>query len=133
MPVDYAALKKGGFMRQKQKNCFSLRLRVVGGNVTVKQLSAIARVAEKYGDGHVHLTSRQSIEIPFVHLEDIDAVKAELSTGDVEPGVCGPRVIDAAIAFFDENAKSGERFKFTIDRFGWEKFREKMLEAVSSG
>ena len=26
--VDYAALKKGGFMRQKQKNHFSLRLRV---------------------------------------------------------------------------------------------------------
>ena len=28
--VDYAALKKGGFMRQKQKGCFSLRLAVVG-------------------------------------------------------------------------------------------------------
>ena len=26
MAVDYAALKKGGFMRQKQKNNFSLRL-----------------------------------------------------------------------------------------------------------
>jgi anaerobic sulfite reductase subunit C len=28
MAVDYAALKKGGFMRQKQKNNFSLRLQV---------------------------------------------------------------------------------------------------------
>ena len=27
--VDYAALKKGGFMRQKQKGCFSLRVAVV--------------------------------------------------------------------------------------------------------
>ena len=26
MAVDYATLKKGGFMRQKQKNNFSLRL-----------------------------------------------------------------------------------------------------------
>ena len=25
--VDYAALKKGGFMRQKQKGCFSLSCR----------------------------------------------------------------------------------------------------------
>ena len=31
MAVDYSTLKKGGFMRQKQKNCFSLRLAVVGG------------------------------------------------------------------------------------------------------
>ena len=45
MAVDYATLKKGGFMRQKQKNNFSLRLRVVGGNLTAKQLAKIAEVA----------------------------------------------------------------------------------------
>ena len=92
MAVDYAALKKGGFMRQKQKNNFSLRLRVVGGNVTAKQIAKVAEVAEKYGDGYVHLTSRQSIEIPFIKLSDIDEVKAALAEGGVEPGVCGPRV-----------------------------------------
>ena len=92
MATDYAALKKGGFMRQKQKNNFSLRLRVVGGNVTSGQLAKIAEVAEKYGDGHVHLTSRQSVEIPFIKLEQIDEVKAALDEGGVQPGVCGPRV-----------------------------------------
>ncbi len=92
MAVDYSTLKKGGFMRQKQKNNFSLRLRVVGGNVTAGQLAKIAEVAEKYGDGHVHLTSRQSIEIPFIKLEQIDEVKNALGEGGVEPGVCGPRV-----------------------------------------
>lgn len=49
MAVDYAALKKGGFMRQKQKNNFSLRLQVVGGNLTAENLKKIAEVAEKYG------------------------------------------------------------------------------------
>ncbi len=92
MAVDYATLKKGGFMRQKQKNNFSLRLQVVGGNLTAEQLAVIARVAQQYGDGHVHLTSRQGVEIPFIKLEQIDAVKAALAEGDVTPGVCGPRV-----------------------------------------
>lgn len=92
MAVDYATLKKGGFMRQKQKNIFSLRLRVVGGNLSAVQLAKIAEVAEKYGDGHVHLTSRQSVEIPFIKLDDIDEVKNMLAEGGVEPGVCGPRV-----------------------------------------
>ena len=92
MAVDYALLKKGGFMRQKQKDNFSLRLRVVGGNLTAVQLAKIAEVAEKFGDGHVHLTSRQSVEIPFIKLSDIDAVKSALGEGGVEPGVCGPRV-----------------------------------------
>ncbi len=90
--VDYAALKKGGFMRQKQKNTFSLRLQVVGGQVTVEQLKTISEVADKYGDGYVHLTSRQSIEIPFVKLDDVEVVKEELAKGDCRPGVCGPRV-----------------------------------------
>ena len=92
MAVDYATLKKGGFMRQKQKNNFSLRLRVVGGNLTAKQLAKIAEVSENYGDGYVHLTSRQSVEIPFVKLDDVEAVRDALAEGDVEPGVCGPRV-----------------------------------------
>ena len=79
--TDYAALKKGGFMRQKQKDNFSLRLAVVGGTLTTENLRKIAEVAEKYGDGHVHLTSRQGVEIPFVKLQDIDEVKDSLAQG----------------------------------------------------
>lgn len=90
--VDYALLKKGGFMRQKQKNHFSLRLQVVGGNLTAENLKKIAEVAEQFGDGHVHLTSRQSVEIPFIKLEDVEVVKEELAKGGCAPGVCGPRV-----------------------------------------
>ena len=40
--VDYATLKKGGFMRQKQKNNFSLRLACVGGALTAENLKKIA-------------------------------------------------------------------------------------------
>ena len=47
--VDYAALKKGGFMRQKQKGFFSLRIQVVGGNLTAENIKTVAEVAEKYG------------------------------------------------------------------------------------
>ncbi len=92
MAVDYATLKKGGFMRQKQKDNFSLRLAVVGGTLTAENLRKIADVAEQFGDGHVHLTSRQGVEIPFVKLQDVDEVKDELAKGGCKPGVCGPRV-----------------------------------------
>jgi len=90
--VDYKALKNGGFMRQVQKNHFSLRLKVVGGNLTADQLATIAAISKKYGDGHVHLTSRQGVEIPFIKLADVETVKAELEAGGVNTGVCGPRV-----------------------------------------
>ena len=92
MAVDYKALKNGGFMRQVQKNNFSMRLKVVGGYLTADQLASIAEISKKYGDGHVHLTSRQGVEIPFIKLADVEAVKAELEAGGVNTGVCGPRV-----------------------------------------
>ena len=73
--IDYAKLKKGGFMRQKQKGKFSLRLQVVAGNLTAENLQAIQSVAEEYGKGYVHLTSRQGVEIPFIDYEHIEEVK----------------------------------------------------------
>ena len=90
--VDYATLKRGGFMRQKQKNRFSLRLHVVGGAMSADDLRAVSQVADKYGNGTVHLTARQGVEIPFVRLEDVEAIRAELAELGLAPGVCGPRV-----------------------------------------
>ena len=39
------------------------------------------------------------------------------------------RVTDAAIQFFDDNAKPSERFQFTIERVGIEKFKKVIEEA----
>jgi dissimilatory sulfite reductase (desulfoviridin) alpha/beta subunit len=79
-------------MRQRQPNYFSMRLKSVGGHFTAVQLATIQTVAEKFGKGYVHLTSRQGIEIPFIHLDDVDTVKKTLAQGGVQVGVCGPRV-----------------------------------------
>ena len=92
MAADYKALKEGGFMRQVEKDKFSLRLRVTGGALTAGQLAVIADVSRRYGRGRVHLTSRQGLEIPFIRLEDTERVKAALTEGGVPIGVCGPRV-----------------------------------------
>ena len=92
MAVNYKELKQGGFMQQIQKDHFSLRLRIVGGQIEAKQLKKVSEIAEKYGKGYVHMTSRQSIEIPFIKLEDVETVKNELTTSGLQPGACGPRV-----------------------------------------
>ncbi len=88
----YKELKKGGFMRQIQAGKFSLRLRVVGGQLNAGQIAKISEIADKYGKGYVHMTSRQGIEIPFIDFKDINAVKEELAEVDLQPGACGPRV-----------------------------------------
>ena len=49
--VDYAALKKGGYMRQKQKGYGSLRLAVIGGNLTAENIKKVAEVADRKSVG----------------------------------------------------------------------------------
>ncbi|MHB8281018.1 MAG: 4Fe-4S binding protein [Candidatus Humimicrobiaceae bacterium] len=90
--VDYKALKKGGFMRQVQKDRFSLRLRIVGGQIKADQLQKVYEIANKFGHGYIHMTARQSIEIPFIQLKDVEEVKKELLEAGLQPGACGPRV-----------------------------------------
>lgn len=114
MAIDYSSLKKGGFMRQKQKNKFSLRLQVVGGSLTAENLVKIAEVAEKYGKGYVHLTSRQGVEIPFISFDDIEEVKEELAKGGCKPGVCGPRVRTVTACQGSEVCPSGNIDTFKI-------------------
>jgi len=90
--VDYKELKKNGFLKQVQKDRFSLRLRIAGGRIQTEQLKKVYEVAEKYGEGYVHMTARQSVEIPFIKLEDIENVKKELAEAGLQPGALGARV-----------------------------------------
>lgn len=43
--ANFKELKKGGFMKQKQKDRFSMRLKTIGGQVTIQQLETIRHVA----------------------------------------------------------------------------------------
>lgn len=86
------ALKSKGFLPQKQEDCFSMRLKIVGGQLDVEKLRAIADTAEKYGSGYVHITSRQGIEIPFVRLEDTEKANCELENYGIAGGATGKKV-----------------------------------------
>jgi dissimilatory sulfite reductase (desulfoviridin) alpha/beta subunit len=89
---DLAEIKKNGFIPQKQQNRFSLRLRVTGGNLSAGQLAAAAGIADEFGQGAVHLTSRQGMEIPHIKLEDLDKVQSALRAGGLESACVGPGV-----------------------------------------
>ncbi len=84
-------LKRVGIIAQNQKDTFLIRLRTVGGDLNAEELGVITRVSQKYGRGEVHLTTRQAVEIPFVHVDDLEAARTELEENGIVLGVCGPR------------------------------------------
>lgn len=61
-------------------------------NAYFRKLKSNSKGCRQYGQGYIHLTSRQGVEIPFIKLEDIDKVKKELAEGNCRPGASGPTV-----------------------------------------
>lgn len=92
LSVNFGELKSGGYIKQRQKDLFTIRLRCPGGKMTAERMLKIAEVANKYGAGRVHLSVRQSIEILDVNIADFDAVAEELREVDQLVASCGPRV-----------------------------------------
>ncbi|MFW6107156.1 MAG: 4Fe-4S dicluster domain-containing protein [bacterium] len=90
--LDFTTLKTGGIIKQRQRGKFTVRLKCPGGRVPVERLATIADVAERYGGDYVHLSVRQSIEIPYVDYRDLAGVHDELSSVGQEIASCGPRV-----------------------------------------
>jgi anaerobic sulfite reductase subunit C len=89
---DLTALRKVGMIQQKQKEYFVMRLHAVAGDFTAEQMKKVSEVAERFGKGQIHLSTRQGIEIHFVHYSKIEDAKQELESAGIAMGVCGPRI-----------------------------------------
>lgn len=90
--LDLAAFKKIGMIQQKQQEYFAMRLHAIGGDFTTAQLKKVAEVAEQYGRGQIHLSTRQGIEIHFVHYSHLEEARLELEKAGIAMGACGPRI-----------------------------------------
>ncbi len=89
--LDLDALRKGGILKQRQKDYFILRTRIPGGRLDAGLLPKFMMIAKKYGKGYIHLSTRQCIEIAWIHIENLDKAIKELKRVGIARGACGPR------------------------------------------
>jgi dissimilatory sulfite reductase (desulfoviridin) alpha/beta subunit len=73
--AELKALKSRAMMAEKSDGLFSVRIGVIGGRMEASHLKSIAELAEKYADGHVHLTTRQGLEIPHVPYQNLEPLR----------------------------------------------------------
>ncbi|MCM8784011.1 MAG: 4Fe-4S binding protein [Candidatus Omnitrophica bacterium] len=85
-------LKQWAYLRQRQKDFFCLRIKNSLGMLSSEQLAKLSELAKNYGQGFVHLTPRQGIEIPYVHRDNLLLVKEELEKVNLSISVSGSRV-----------------------------------------
>jgi sulfite reductase (ferredoxin) len=78
--AEYRALRVPmGIYEQREEGTFMLRVRVPAGSVLPQQMRTLAAVARKYGNGVLHVTTRQDIQVHRVRLDRIQAALLELN------------------------------------------------------
>ena len=78
MDINTKVLKKNAFRITKERGLTASRIRVPGGHLDAKYLGEIQHIAETFGNGTVHITSRQGFEIPGIPFKKIPEVNKAL-------------------------------------------------------
>jgi len=68
---DYALYSRGGVITERNADYATIRLRIPAGVLSVDQVRQLASISKKYGDSSLHLTMRQTVEIPHVNPENL--------------------------------------------------------------
>ena len=68
-----------GIYGQRQPGVHMVRTKIPGGIATADQFSALASIAEDFGGGKGHLTTRQNMQYHFVPLADVPALLHRLA------------------------------------------------------
>lgn len=74
MDINTKSLKKNAFRVTKERNVTASRVRIPGGHLEANYLKGIQEIAEKYGNGTIHITSRQGFEIPGIPFDKMEEV-----------------------------------------------------------
>ncbi|MDR2445644.1 MAG: hypothetical protein LBD44_06895 [Spirochaetaceae bacterium] len=126
MEVDAAALKSKGFFQQVQKDKFSLRICSSGGMADTAFMKKAIEIADRYGGGQLHFTTRQQLEIPHIAAENVEAVQKLLSDEGINTFTGGPRVrtvvacVGAAVCKFGQIETYGLAKEIHTKHFGRE-------------
>ena len=69
---------KNAFRITKNKYMTAVRIRIPGGSIKSDTLKIVADLADKYGDGRVHITTRQGFEVLGIPMECMNEVNEAL-------------------------------------------------------
>jgi sulfite reductase (ferredoxin) len=60
-----------------------MRIKIPFGGITPEQLEVMADLSEEYSDGVAHITTRQDVQLHFVHIDDTPSLMRRLAAVDV--------------------------------------------------
>lgn len=93
MSIDLQKVRIEGIYQQRQEGFFMQRVKLPAGVISAAQANCVADLAERFGKGSIHLSTRGSMEIHWINGDDLPLVKQELAKfGLTSRGACGGAV-----------------------------------------
>ncbi|MGB6128245.1 MAG: sulfite reductase subunit C [Psychrilyobacter sp.] len=74
LDINRKKVTKNAYRVTKVREKTALRVRVPGGEITGDLVEIVSKIANTYGDGRIHLTTRQGFEILGIDWNDMDKV-----------------------------------------------------------
>jgi len=59
------------------------RIKIPGGGLNASQLETLAELAEEYSDGIAHITTRQDVQLHYVHIDDTPTLMRRLAAARI--------------------------------------------------
>ena len=85
-------LKDMGILLNRDGQYFSVRVITENGVIDHLKMKRIAEAAEKFGDGNMAFTSRMTVEITGVEMDNVSSIVEYLKGADLVRGGTGCRV-----------------------------------------
>lgn len=74
MSINRKIVTKNAYRITKTRDKTALRIRVPGGHLEAQYMTLIQSIATQYGNGSIHLTTRQGFEIPDISYEHMSEI-----------------------------------------------------------
>ncbi|MGD9573598.1 MAG: nitrite/sulfite reductase, partial [Thermoleophilia bacterium] len=118
-----------------------VRIKVPYGGITPEQLEVIAELAEEYSDNILHITTRQDVQLHYVHIDDTPDLMRRLAAVDITTReACGNGVRNLTACplagvchteAFDTTAYAAALFRFLLGHPDCQDFGRKFKPAFS--
>jgi anaerobic sulfite reductase subunit C len=98
---------RGGIITERDPDFCIVRLRLPAGMITPEQIRGLGEIAARHGVGHLHLTTRQTMEFTHVSPDKLEALVEDLAANGTPLGAEREEVVNVTACLGTRNCKFG--------------------------
>ncbi|NQY75064.1 MAG: nitrite/sulfite reductase, partial [Candidatus Margulisbacteria bacterium] len=110
-PIKFKGIRVAhGVYEQRQLDTYMIRIRCAAGGITPTQLKKVAQLGDDYGNGEVHFTTRQEVQVHDVLIQNVMTVIRGLNEVKLSSRGGGGNTIRNILTSVDSGISPDEEF-----------------------